>query len=140
MFQLKRGSLTPEIFNALAEAVGWGHPEITQVEEALKNSLYTVCIFDNNNFIAMGRIVGDLSMSYFIKDVAVMPEYQNKGVGRLILTDMLSFIESKTPEGWKTCIELLSAHGKEGFYEKFGFRKRIKEENGCGMTLIIRFK
>ncbi|KHD35215.1 acetyltransferase [Clostridium acetobutylicum] len=140
MFEIKRESLTPEVFNSLAEAVGWGHPSIDQVEEALKNSLYTACVVDGSNFIAMGRIVGDLSMSYFIKDVAVMPEYQNRGIGKLLMMDMLSFIESKTPAGWKTCIELLSAHGKEGFYEKFGFQKRIKEKNGCGMTLIIRFK
>lgn len=62
MFEIKRGILTPEKFNVLVESVGWGHPSIEQVKIALENSLYTVCIVNQDKIIAMGRIFGDNSI------------------------------------------------------------------------------
>ena len=92
MFEIKRDILTAEQFNILTESAGWGYSTIEQVEIALKNSLYTVCIIEGNKVIGMGRMIGDNSMSYFIKDVVVIPEYQGKGVGKLIINDILSYI------------------------------------------------
>lgn len=85
----------------------------------------------------MGRMFGDNSMSYFIKDVVVMPKYQGKGIGKLLINDMLSFIKERTQEGWKFCVELMSASGKEAFYEKFGFERRPSITGGAGMFLMI---
>jgi len=140
MFEIKRGILTAEQFNILIESVGWGHRLIEQVESALKNSLYTVCIIEGNKVIAMARMIGDNSMSYFIKDVVVIPEYQGKGFGKLIINDILSYIKERTPKDWKVSVELMSASDKEAFYEKFGFQKRpsTKYANyGAGMFLTL---
>lgn len=137
MFEIKRGVLTAEQVNILAESVGWGHLSVEQIEIALKNSIYTVCIVDNNKVIAMGRMFGDVSMSYFIKDVVVIPEYQGKGVGKLIINDMLSFIKERTPREWNVQVELVSASGKEVFYEKLGFERRSSATGGYGMFLRI---
>ncbi|MBK1811615.1 GNAT family N-acetyltransferase [Clostridium sp. YIM B02505] len=79
-------------------------------------------------------------MSYFIKDLVVSPKYQERGIGKLIVEDMLGFIKDKTPKGWKVCIELMSAYEKEGFYEKLGFEKRPNINCGAGMTLFIHNK
>ncbi|WP_087943105.1 GNAT family N-acetyltransferase [Clostridium cellulovorans] len=84
----------------------------------------------------MGRMFGDNSMSYFIKDVVVSPEYQGKGIGKLLINDMIAFIKEKTPKGWKFCVELMSASGKEVFYEKLGFERRPSVMFGAGMFLI----
>lgn len=35
-------------------------------------------------------------------------------------------------------VSLMSAPGKEGFYEKFGFTKRPDAERGSGMSQYIR--
>lgn len=137
MIEIKRGMLTAEKFNTLAESVGWGHPTIDQVEIALKNSIYTVCMLEDEKVIAMGRIIGDNSMSYFIKDVVVIPEYQSRGVGRLLMNDMLSYLKEIMPKDWKFCVELMSALGKETFYEKFGFEKRPSNSCGAGMFLMV---
>jgi GNAT superfamily N-acetyltransferase len=141
MFEIKRGILTPEQFNVLTESVGWGHPSIEQVKIALKNTLYTVCIVEGNKVVAMARMIGDNSMSYFIKDVVVIPEYQGKGVGKLIINDILSYIKERTPKDWKVSVELMSASGKEAFYEKFGFQKRPSTNYtnyGAGMFLVVK--
>ena len=107
------------------------------MEYALKNSLYTVCIKEGYKIIAMARMIGDNSMSYFIKDVVVIPEYQGKGVGKLIINDILSYIKESTPKDWKVSVELMSASGKEAFYEKFGFQKRPSTNDGAGMFLTV---
>lgn len=137
MIELKRSILTADKFIVLAESVGWGHPSIEQIEIALENSIYTACVTDGNEIIAMGRIIGDNSMSYFIKDVVVNPEYQGKGIGKLLINDMLSFLKERTQKGWKFCVELMSASGKEVFYEKFGFERRPSSSGGAGMFLLV---
>ena len=51
--------------------------------------------------------------------------------------DMLSFIKERAPKEWKFCVELMSAYGKEDFYEKFGFEKRPSATSGAEMFLMI---
>ncbi|AJA47075.1 acetyltransferase [Clostridium pasteurianum DSM 525 = ATCC 6013] len=138
MVQLKEGVLTAEYFNILSDSVGWGYVPVNQLKKAIENSLYTVCAFDNNNIIAMGRLCGDDSLFYYIKDVAVLPKYQHKGIGNLILKNMLSFIKQRTPKDWKVSVELISSKNKEGFYKKFGFELRPSEYDGAGMFLMIK--
>ncbi|WP_242834287.1 GNAT family N-acetyltransferase [Clostridium pasteurianum] len=85
----------------------------------------------------MGRLCDDDSLFYYIKDVAVLPKYQGKGIGNLILENMLSFIKQRTPKDWKVSVELISSKNKEGFYKKFGFELRPSEYDGSGMFLMI---
>lgn len=82
-------------------------------------------------------MIGDNSMSYYIKDVVVMIEYQGNGAGKILINDMLSFIKERAPKEWKFCVELMSAYGKEDFYEKFGFEKRPSATSGAEMFLMI---
>ncbi|KAJ52442.1 putative GNAT family acetyltransferase [Clostridium tetanomorphum] len=42
---------------------------------------------DGNKVVAIGRVFGDNSMSYFIKDVVVIPEYRGKGSEKLLIND-----------------------------------------------------
>lgn len=39
----------------------------------------------NENVIAMTRMIGDMGLDYYIKDVVVKPEYQHKEIGRKTL-------------------------------------------------------
>ncbi|MCD3197518.1 GNAT family N-acetyltransferase [Clostridium botulinum C/D] len=137
MIKVKRNVLTAEQFNNLVKRVGWKVNSNKQVNIALQNSLYTVSILYNDEIIGMGRMLGDKSMSYFIRDIVVLPEYQGKGIGRKIIEDMMSFIKETNPKGCKCLIELTSASEKEGFYGKFGFQKRPCETSGAGMFLLM---
>ena len=59
---VKENILTPEQFTVLFKAVGWGNPPSEQIEIALKNSICTFSLYDNEEFIGMGRLVGENSM------------------------------------------------------------------------------
>ena len=138
MFNIHEQSLTADEFIILYNSVGWNSPKKEQVTLALENSNFTVCIKDEEKPVGMGRVIGDGALSFFIKDIAVLPDYQNRGIGRIILNEMINYIKSSVPSGCDVCVELISSEGTEPFYEKFGFGK--KPGNGMGhgmMTLVV---
>jgi len=127
--------LTPTVYNDLRKAVGWTTYKTEQIEEGLKNSLYLVQAFDGKTPVAMGRVIGDGKMVFYIQDVIVLPEYQRLGIGHEIMKRIMNFIDSRSVE--HSIVGLMAAVGKERFYEKFGFAARPNEKMGCGMSIWI---
>ena len=61
--------LTAQEFVNLTEAVGWGCPNLKQIETALKNTIYSISVEIDGKIIGMGRIVGDgARIFYYIKN------------------------------------------------------------------------
>ena len=52
---------------------------------ALQNTIATFVAYENDTPVGMVRVIGDGGMSFYIKDFVVVPEYQSKGVGRLLI-------------------------------------------------------
>ena len=124
-----------EAFNYLTNSVGWGTRKNSIVEEALKNTLYSLCIYDDNKLIGYGRIIGDKTIFLYIQDVMVIPEYQNKHIGTGIMENLLSQINEYKKINPDIRTYLGASKGKESFYEKFGFISRPNEDLGSGMIL-----
>ena len=80
---------TPEEFNNLTEAVDWGTRENKIIEEALKHTLYSLCVYDENKLIGYGRIIGDKTIFLYIQDIMVIPEYQGKKIGTGIMNKLI---------------------------------------------------
>lgn len=100
----------------------------------LKNRLTTEGFTALYTAVGMARLTGDGAMTFLLKDVAVTPEAQGAGVGRLLVSAAEEFVRSSLKSGWAASLELLGATGKEGFYEKLGFRS----DCGTGMLKMIR--
>lgn len=114
---LKCNVLMPELFMELYRSVGWDAPGLDQITMALKNSFATFCVYDGEIPVGMVRLLGDGGMSFYIKDLAVRPEYQGKGVGRMLMDAIEAHIRSQLQPGWAFSLELISSKGKEPFYE-----------------------
>lgn len=127
-------------FNYLTESVGWGRRNDSIIEEALNNTLYSLCVYDGEKIIGYGRIIGDKSIFLHIHDVIVIPEYQNKGIGAEIMTRLLKQIDEYKKVNLNIRTYLGASKGKESFYEKFGFVRRPNEEFGAGMILYNKIK
>lgn len=122
-------------FNYLTDSVGWGIRENSVVEIALKNTLYSLCVYDDNKLIGYGRIIGDKTIFLYIQDIMVIPEYQNKHIGTGIMENLLTQINEYKKINPNIRTYLGASKGKESFYEKFGFISRPNEDLGSGMIL-----
>ena len=119
---VKYNELTAEQFIELWQAVGWGEgPALEQTRLAMEHTLFRVSIFDGDKIIAMARLIGDMGLDYYIKDVVVRPEYQGKGLGRMLINEILKFISKNGIKGTDIFVELCAMPDKIPFYKKFGF-------------------
>lgn len=122
-------------FNLLYDLVGWGHYSNNISKRALENTYYSVSIYDDERIIGYGRIIGDGICFMYIHDVMVDPKYQNQKVGTMIMNKLLNQINKVKKENPDMRTYLGASKGKEGFYERFGFIKRMDAGLGAGMIL-----
>ena len=79
--EIKYNELTAEQFIELWETVWGDGPTLEQTKLAMAHTLFRVSVWDGDMIVAMARMNGDMGLNYYIKDVAVRPEYQGKGIG-----------------------------------------------------------
>jgi GNAT superfamily N-acetyltransferase len=115
----------------LRRLVGWGIPDEEALKLGLDNSLYGICAVIGENIVGTARIIGDRSTCFYIQDVIVHPEYQSKGIGFSMMRNLMDYINKCACDG--AVVGLMSAKGKEQFYERFGFWRRPNEHFGHGM-------
>lgn len=131
-------TLTPDLFLELYTSVGWTPPLKEQVEVALKHTLIRFTAYDVNKPIGMVRLLGDGGMSFYIKDFVVIPSYQSRGVGSLLLDSIEDYIKANISDRWAVSLELISTKEAIAFYKKKGFEERPCEWDGPGMFKMIR--
>lgn len=100
----------------------------------LKNSLFAVTVFHDNEPIDIGRVVGDGGCFFEVVDMAVLPQHQQKGVGTLIMDALMAYINEHAPKS--AYVSLMADYGTPAFYEKFGFAK-AELPKAAGMFLRI---
>ncbi|MCQ2434531.1 MAG: GNAT family N-acetyltransferase [Oscillospiraceae bacterium] len=118
---LKYNELTAAEFTELWETVWGDAPNYEQIELAMSNTLFRISVYDGEQLIAMSRMIGDKGLCYNIKDVVVRPEYQGKGVGRMMIQELLRFVGENGIPNTEIFVELCAMPDKIPFYEKFGF-------------------
>lgn len=100
----------------------------------LKNSLFAVTVFWSGEPVGIGRVVGDGGCFFEIVDIAVLPEHQGKGVGKIIMDALMVYLREHAPQS--AYVSLVADHGTPGFYEKFGFT-RAQAPKAAGMFLRL---
>jgi GNAT superfamily N-acetyltransferase len=96
-----------------------------------------IVAYDGEEAVGMARLLHDGGFQAFIVDVVVMPEYQRMGIGKEMINSIIDYIYSHLDEGEIIYVGLMSAKGKEEFYEQFGFTQRPNDSLGSGMTQKI---
>ncbi len=121
MYTIKHNELTAEEFIMLWETVWGDGPSLEQTRLAMEHTLFRVSVFDGDKIIAMARMIGDMGLDYYIKDVIVRPEYQGQGIGRLLIDELLKYVDDNGVSGTGIFVELCAMPDKIPFYQKFGF-------------------
>ncbi|WP_454052765.1 GNAT family N-acetyltransferase [Clostridium sp. Marseille-Q7071] len=110
---------TVEEYIELRKAVKWRVIDIENIRKGLKNSIYCVCIRDKNRMIGFGRIVGDGGTVFYIQDIIVEPQYQNKKIGTKIMEKIMGYIKNNCSKD--AIIGLIAVSELDDFYTDFGF-------------------
>lgn len=101
-------------------AVGWsdGSEKPFMLENfnvPFKNSTIVLSAWDDENLIGCIRVLSDKIFRSIIYDLAVMPEYQGKGIG----TELVKRCREYFPDSeW-----LVETQTADGFYKKIGFKE-----------------
>lgn len=120
-YKIKYNELKTSEFLYLWESVWNNAPSPEQVELAIKNTLFRVSIYDNNEIIGMARIIGDKGLCYYIKDVVVLPKYQKQGIGKKLIEEILKYVNDNGIKDTEIFVELCAMPSVIPFYEKLGF-------------------
>lgn len=105
-----------EAVHEVIEKSGLSTRSIELTKRAFEGSSLKVFVFDEDKLIATGRAISDGLYQAAIYDIAVLPEYQKKGAGRLLIEEI-----NKRLEGFN--ILLYANPTAVGFYKKLGYYK-----------------
>jgi ribosomal protein S18 acetylase RimI-like enzyme len=106
-----------EELSALYKAAPLGNKSPDWLKSAFSNSMFRCFAYDDERLVGAGRALADGVDCSYICDVAVLPQYQGKGVGKDIISRLIAH-----SKGHRKII-LYAVPGKEAFYKKLGFRR-----------------
>ena len=113
--------LQAEDFIRLRIDTGFAEIPVEHARKALQNGLINVSAIYNDELVGIGRLVGDGAMYWYLQEIIVVPKYQRKGIGTMIVNHLVDYAKANSTTGKFTTIGGVSAKGKEPFYEKMGF-------------------
>ena len=134
-YQVVEQAPSAEHFIQLRASLGWSNPAINIVKHSLANSLFWVSIYQEQQLAATGRIIGDNSMYFYIQDVIVAPDFQGLGLGTTVMSHIERYLAHHCQAG--ATVGLLAAHGKEAFYQKYGYGLRDGKSLGMALCKFI---
>ena len=128
-------TLKLEEYISILNAVEWKIPTIRLLKISLEKGKNVKCVVDGKT-IGMARFVTDGGYAGLLMDVVVIPEYQGHGYGKLLVKSLIDSIKDGLEDDEEIMIQLLSAPGKQSFYNLFGFKvKKEIAEDGMYMWL-----
>ena len=101
--------------SVLYDLTGFKNKSPERLQLVYKKSSNYAFAYDDNNLIGAVRAFSDGIDCFVICDMAVLPEFQNKGIGSKLMKELLLQIREYDR------IMLYATLGKEFFYKKFGF-------------------
>jgi ribosomal protein S18 acetylase RimI-like enzyme len=96
--------------------VGMAYHEPDVHRRAFEASHTTVFVYRADVLIGFGRAISDGVYQAAIYDCAVHPEFQGRGIGTAIVKQILTRLSQCN-------VILYASPGREGFYQKLGFRR-----------------
>lgn len=114
----------PEDYVRVRVSAGLSGRTIEAATIGLKNSLYAVHVKYNDEIIGIGRVIGDGGCFFEIVDVAVLPEHQKKGIGKMIMNSLMDWLKNNAPKS--AYVSLIA--DQPAFYPQFGFKSCAPDE------------
>ncbi len=108
-----------EELSALYRAAPLGEKPPAHLKKVFANSMFHCFVYDDMRIVAVGRALADGGECSYLCDIAVLPSYQNTGLGKQVVSYLV-----EQSRGHKKII-LYAVPGREPFYRKFGFLRML---------------
>ncbi|MGG0655764.1 GNAT family N-acetyltransferase [Rummeliibacillus pycnus] len=105
------------ILKNIYQSVGWMKHDEEVIQKVFDASTHKVFVMEGEKIIGFARALSDGVFNATIYDVVVHKDFQNKGVAKIVVEDLLKQLEHVS------CIQLIATTGNDTFYKKFGFKK-----------------
>ena len=109
-------TIYPNYYPPGAVAFFLQHHNDKSIADDIAKGIVFLC-HDKNNSVVGTVTIRDNEIARLF----VLPEYQGKGIGRLLINEILQFINDHGVEGTDIFVELCAMPDKIPFYGKFGF-------------------
>ena len=126
-------TLSVEEYMRLRTSTGWPEFPVEQAQNGLNNAFKIVAARINGETVAMARMLWDGSYVAYLSDVIVLEEYRGRALGTTMVAKLITALKEELKPGWRVKVSLMSASGRESFYEQFGFVRRPNDIAGAGM-------
>nr|ARW64880.1 hypothetical protein [Polysiphonia sertularioides] len=117
----KYKSINLDDLESLCDSVGWVRRPIKKVKLALENSFLIVSIFHcdsgRQSLIGFARVTSDGSFNATIWDVVVHPNFQGRGLGKILMIEIIKELRIKDI----STITLFADPEVIQFYKHIGF-------------------
>jgi len=106
-----------------------------QAEAALAGSWAAVHVAHelDGTTVGMGRLLGDGGWYFHVVDMAVLPGHQRRGLGDVILSELLERIRREAPAG--AHVNLIADGRRHRLYARHGFAPTAPASIGMALTL-----
>lgn len=118
-------------YQQLRIAAGLSAKTAEAAAKGLPNSLFAVQVLLGDDVVGMGRIIGDGGCFYQVVDIAVLPAHQGKGLGKLIMREIMRYIDSEVPPS--AYVSLIADGQAQDLYAQFGFRHTAPASAGMAL-------
>jgi GNAT superfamily N-acetyltransferase len=97
---------------------------------SLANYLHGEWLYEGDELVGMGRLIGDGGCFAQVTDMAVHPRLQGQGWGGRIMSRLMAWADANLPA--QCYISLIADNGAEKLYARHGFELRV------GMSRWVR--
>ena len=101
----------------LMKSVGWNPRTKKEWTNCLQNTSVVYSFWDKQKLVGFGRIVTDKKYA-MIYDLVVHAQYQNKGIGKKIVSELIK----KCPKGISIGLFIEDKDSLKNFYKSLGFQ------------------
>lgn len=115
---------------ALRQIAGLSAMSREGAEIGLRNSLFAVCLREEDMLIGMGRVIGDGGCFFQVVDIAVHPDVQGMGYGKLIMSEIMNYLREAVPA--RGLVSLLADVPADQLYAQFDLNTPAQNRRACG--------
>jgi len=131
-YVLIKSSPPVEVYCSLRRRAGLSPKTVEAAAAGLPNTWYGVHLMYSNEIVGMGRIVGDGGCFFQVVDIAVIPQHQGKGMGKMIMGALMEHFEDRAPVS--AHISLIADGKAKELYKLYGFEPTAPASIGMGQV------